>query len=36
MCFHLRANEDNIEYVRRIGDSYNIGKETEDYYIIRL
>ncbi len=37
MFFYLKSHEDNIEYIKNIGESYNIGKEDIDgNYVIKL
>jgi hypothetical protein len=39
MFFYLRSHEDNMEYVKSIGESYGIGreeKEADGDYVIKL
>lgn len=37
MFFYLRSYEDNMEYIKSIGDGYSIGKEeTDGDYLIKL
>lgn len=37
MFFYLKSHEDNMEYIKCIGDGYGIGREELDgEYVIRL
>lgn len=37
MFFYLKSHEDNMEYIKCIGDGYSIGKEeTDGDYVIKL